>query len=144
MTLGFMVEPPAHRPGLLVRVRIQVDAGDTVAPTGRGPVEQVARRLRAVMHRRVVAHDEGIADVTFVAVEYRTQVDEEDIVAAQHGAGFRALAECLQRVRTETDDARVPDALHARGVEAFFRQLHGLRLVHARDDARGDVAQRLP
>ncbi|WP_155768783.1 hypothetical protein [Burkholderia diffusa] len=91
-------------------------------------IENDARPLRARMHVRIVAANEGRARVAFVRGPDGAEIDEEDVVAGAYLIGDRERLARAQRVFPEADDGRMPDALHPEFLEHARPQRIGLRL----------------
>ncbi|KWF75867.1 hypothetical protein WL93_29175 [Burkholderia diffusa] len=87
-----------------------------------------ARRLRARMHVRIIAANEGRACVAFVRGPDGAEIDEEDVVTGAYLIGDRARLARAQRVFPEADDDRMPDAVHPEFLEHARSQRIGLRL----------------
>lgn len=119
MTRDPAAEPPAAALGLLVRGRVQRRASD-VGIGGEARLHRVEHRRQVGaqrMLRRIVADRIAAADIGLPRAEYRAQIEEDDVVLADHAIGCR-LAGDAQCVDPGADDPVVPmlgDAEVARG-----------------------------
>jgi len=92
---------------------------------------------------RVIAEDEGLAGVALGVAVDRADVEEEDVLLAQHDAGLGVGHEVLGGVRAEPDDDPVPALPHAHLAQDLAPHRDGVLLEDPGDDLRGDRGDRL-
>ena len=90
----------------------------------------------------IVADDAGLGVVAFMVSPQRTDIDEPDIVAAEHDAWLGRLTVLLQRVGAEAQVRGGPVTLESVRAQRAPDELEPLLLRHPGNDLARDVPDR--
>src|SRR5687767_4783549 len=143
MAAHLEVELPAAGAGLPGSVPVEIHAaGARLAPVPHGAVEDVMHIADHPVSGRIVTDDAGLGIVAFMVSPQRTDIDEPDIVAAEHDARLGRVTALLQRIGAEAQVRGDPVTLESVRAQAAPNELEPLLLRHPGNDLPGDVPDR--
>src|SRR5688500_19384622 len=143
MAAHLEVELPAAGAGLRGGVPVEIHApGARLAPVPHDAVEDVMHIADHPVPGGIVADDAGLGVVAFMVSPQRTDIDEPDIVAAEHDARLGRVTALLQRIGAEAQVRGDPVTLESVRAQAAPNELEPLLLRHPGNDLPGAVPDR--